>query len=225
MSPISARSRRPAMRRRVDAVEQRARFRRIEHRRLPGRHDVPGPAHRGGRVDRHDLAGDQPVEQVADRGEPLLDARRGELARAGLDPGGDVHRLHGARSTARRRRRTRPGIHPRRGHRPGACAGCGCWPRRIRGSACAARSPAAATAPGRHTAPPLRWPAGSILAAARRSYLDLVPGRADPQQVTLWKIDMAKLAQAIRCVAGRPEPSGNIGGLPGGMERVGIADI
>ena len=83
------------MRRRVDAVEQRARFGRIEHRRLPGRHDVPGPAHRCGRVDRHDLAGDEPIEQMADRGEPLLDARRGELARAGLDPGGDVHRLDG----------------------------------------------------------------------------------------------------------------------------------
>ena len=67
----------------------------IEHRRLPAGHDVPGPAHRRGRVDRHDLAGDQPVEQVTDRSEPLLDARRGQLARAGLDPGGDVHRLDG----------------------------------------------------------------------------------------------------------------------------------
>jgi hypothetical protein len=73
-----------------------ARFRRIEHRRLPGRHHVPGPAHRRGRVDRHHPAGHQPVEQVADRGEPLFDAWRGELARAGLDPGGDVHRLHSA---------------------------------------------------------------------------------------------------------------------------------
>ena len=79
--------------RRVNAVEQRARFRRIEHRRLPGRHDVTGPAHRRGRVDRHHLAGDEPIEQMTDRGEPLLDARRRELARRGLDPGGDVHRL------------------------------------------------------------------------------------------------------------------------------------
>jgi hypothetical protein len=30
----------------IDAVEQGARFRRIEHRRLPGGHDMPGPAHR-----------------------------------------------------------------------------------------------------------------------------------------------------------------------------------
>jgi hypothetical protein len=57
---------------------------------------VPGPADRRGRIDRHDLAGDQPVEQMTDRGKPLLDARRGELARAGLDPGGDMHRLDSA---------------------------------------------------------------------------------------------------------------------------------
>jgi hypothetical protein len=57
---------------------------------------LPGPAHRRRRVDRYDLASDQPIEQMTDRGEPLLDARRRELARVGLDPGGDVHRLHGA---------------------------------------------------------------------------------------------------------------------------------
>jgi hypothetical protein len=32
---------------------------------------------------------------MTDRGEPLLDARRRKLARAGLDPGGDMHRLDG----------------------------------------------------------------------------------------------------------------------------------
>jgi hypothetical protein len=83
------------MRPSVDAIEQPARLSRIEHRRLPSRHDVPGPAHRRGRVHRHDLAGDEPIEQMTDRGEPLLDARRRELARAGLDPGADVHRLDG----------------------------------------------------------------------------------------------------------------------------------
>jgi hypothetical protein len=41
---------------------------------------MPGPAHRRGRVDRHRLAGDEPIEQMADRGEPLLDTRRRELA-------------------------------------------------------------------------------------------------------------------------------------------------
>ena len=39
--------------------------------------------------------GHQPVKQMADRGEPLLDARHGELARRRLDPSGDVHRLNG----------------------------------------------------------------------------------------------------------------------------------
>jgi hypothetical protein len=80
----------------IDAVEQRARLGRIENRRLSTRHDVSGAAHRSGRVDRHDLAGDQPVERMTDRGEPLLDARCCKLAHPGLDPGGDVHRLDGA---------------------------------------------------------------------------------------------------------------------------------
>jgi hypothetical protein len=72
-----------------------ARIGRVEHRRLPADDDMTGPAHRAGRVDRHNLAGDEPVEQMADCGEPLLDARCGQLARPGLDPCGDVHRLHG----------------------------------------------------------------------------------------------------------------------------------
>ena len=65
------------LRRDIDAVEQRARLGRIEHWRLPARHDVPGPAHRAGRVDRHDLADHEPIEQMAQRREPLLDGRRG----------------------------------------------------------------------------------------------------------------------------------------------------
>ena len=56
----------------IDAVEQRARFRRIEHRCLSRRHDVPGPAHLARRIDRHDLAGDEPVEQMTDCGETTL---------------------------------------------------------------------------------------------------------------------------------------------------------
>lgn len=56
---------------------------------------MPRPANRAGRVDRHDPAGDQPVDQMANRAEPLLDARRRELARTGLDPGGDMHWLDG----------------------------------------------------------------------------------------------------------------------------------
>jgi hypothetical protein len=49
-----------------------ARFGRIEHRRLPGSHDMPGTAHGVRRVDRHYLTVDQPIEQVAQRREPLL---------------------------------------------------------------------------------------------------------------------------------------------------------
>jgi hypothetical protein len=52
----------------VSMLSSSARASRIEHRRLPGRHDVPRPAHRAGRVDRHDLAGHEPIEQVTDRG-------------------------------------------------------------------------------------------------------------------------------------------------------------
>ena len=49
-----------------------------------------------GRIDWHDLASDEPIEQVTDRGEPLLDARCRELMPAGLDPGADVLRLDSA---------------------------------------------------------------------------------------------------------------------------------
>jgi hypothetical protein len=38
-----------------------------------------GPPRERGRVDRHDLAGRQPIEQVTDRAEPLRHVRRGEL--------------------------------------------------------------------------------------------------------------------------------------------------
>ena len=72
-----------------------ARFGRVQHRRLAGFAAVRGPAHRGGGIDRHDLAGDQPVEQVAQRGEPLLHGRRGVASRLLLDPGRDMQRLDG----------------------------------------------------------------------------------------------------------------------------------
>src|SRR5437667_3050093 len=95
MSPISAQSRRPTWVA-TSMLSSSARLGRIEHRRLPAGYDEPGPAHRASRIDGHDLAGNEPIKQVTDRGEPLLDARRSELACAGLDPGGDMHRLHGA---------------------------------------------------------------------------------------------------------------------------------
>jgi hypothetical protein len=78
----------------VDAVKQRPRFGGIEHRGLSGRDDVARPAHSVRRVDRHDLAIDQPVKQVAQRREPLLDRGRGEFAGRSLDPCADVHRLY-----------------------------------------------------------------------------------------------------------------------------------
>ena len=71
LSPISARSRRPACVA-ISMLSSSARFRWIEHRRLASCHNVTRAAHRAGRVDRHDLAGDEPIEKMADRGEPLL---------------------------------------------------------------------------------------------------------------------------------------------------------
>jgi hypothetical protein len=79
---------------RLDAVEERACLGRIEHRRLAGFNEVGGAAHRGGRVDRHDLAGHQPVEQMAQRGQALLDGRGRMFLLLHLDPGGDMQRLH-----------------------------------------------------------------------------------------------------------------------------------
>jgi hypothetical protein len=59
------------MRRHIDAVEQCA----LPPDRAPGFDRTwrrAGPALGMCRVDRHDLAVDQPVEQVAQRGEPCL---------------------------------------------------------------------------------------------------------------------------------------------------------
>ena len=72
---ISARSRRPTTVEIVDAVEQLARLLGIQHRGLAGLDDVLRAADRMRRIGGDDLAGDQPVEQHADRGEVLLDRR------------------------------------------------------------------------------------------------------------------------------------------------------
>ena len=85
-------------------VSSRAGLLFVEHPRLAALDDVLGPAHRMRRVDREDLADDEPVEQHADRSQMLLDGRpcRGALpdgAIAGirhlqrLQIGGDVKRL------------------------------------------------------------------------------------------------------------------------------------
>jgi hypothetical protein len=63
-------------RRRVDAVEELARLGRVQYRRFAGFYDVLRAAHGHGRVHRHDLADDQPIEQMADGGEMLFDGRR-----------------------------------------------------------------------------------------------------------------------------------------------------
>ena len=52
------------------------------------------PAHGVRRIGRHDLAGDQPVEEHADTGQVLLDRGRRPFRLQGLDVGGDMHRLH-----------------------------------------------------------------------------------------------------------------------------------
>src|SRR5467141_3810890 len=95
MSPISARSRRPTC---VDVSMLSSSARASAGSSTGVCPDVTtcrGPGTDAAGLTGTTLAGHQPVEQTTDRGEPLLDDRRGELACAGLDPGGDVHRLHG----------------------------------------------------------------------------------------------------------------------------------
>ena len=78
----------------VDAVEQLAGFSRIKHRGLSRAHAVGRAADGGGRVERHDLAGDKPVKEVSEGGQAQLGCRRRMLAGLLLNPGGDVQRLH-----------------------------------------------------------------------------------------------------------------------------------
>ena len=78
----------------IDAVEQLTRLGRVEHRGLSRAHAVGRAADGGGRVARHDLAGDKPVEQVTQGGQAQLGGRRRVLAGLQLDPGGDMQRLH-----------------------------------------------------------------------------------------------------------------------------------
>jgi hypothetical protein len=53
-----------------------------------------GPAHRVCGIGRHDLAGDEPMEEHADGGQVLLDARLGQHGAELLDLAGDVDRLN-----------------------------------------------------------------------------------------------------------------------------------
>ncbi len=78
----------------IDAVEQLPGFARIEHRGLALARCITRSAHGRGRIVRHDLAGDEPVEQVADRRELLLDGRRRRRLRLQFDLGRHMQRLH-----------------------------------------------------------------------------------------------------------------------------------
>ena len=66
----------------------------LQYRGLARAHHVARPAHRSRRIRSHDLADDQPVEQVPQGGEPLLDAGGQDLASFELDPARHVQRLH-----------------------------------------------------------------------------------------------------------------------------------
>ncbi len=80
-------------RRDIDAIEQLAGFRRRQHRRLAALDHVLWPTYRMRRIDRDDLADDEPVKHHADRREMLLDGRLLEILAMRLDRGGDVQRL------------------------------------------------------------------------------------------------------------------------------------
>ena len=73
-----------------DGVEQLAPVGGVEHRRLAGFHDMLRAAHGRGRIGRHDLAGDEPIEQHAHGGELLLHARRRMGLLECLDICGDI---------------------------------------------------------------------------------------------------------------------------------------
>lgn len=79
----------------IDAIEQLPGFRCIEHGRLALAGRMTGAAHGRGRIVRHDLADYEPVEEMPDHGEMLLDRRCRQRLRLQLDPGGHMKRSHG----------------------------------------------------------------------------------------------------------------------------------
>lgn len=76
----------------LDRGDEIAHLLRRQHRRLADLDRVPRAAHRRRRIDRQHLADHEPVEQGAQRGEPLLHGLRCQAQL--LDVGGDVHGLH-----------------------------------------------------------------------------------------------------------------------------------
>ena len=91
---MSARSRSPIGVRHIDAVEQRSSLDWLQQGSLALADNVFRSAYRRGGIDRHDLADHQPVEQMPDRGEPLLHGRSGRRLCLHLQPGGHMQRLH-----------------------------------------------------------------------------------------------------------------------------------
>ena len=77
-----------------DAVEQIARFLGRQHGRLAFLDGVFGAAHGVGGIHVQNAARHQRMEQHTQRGQVLLDGRRGKLPLQILDEGGDVEGLH-----------------------------------------------------------------------------------------------------------------------------------
>ena len=77
-----------------DALEKRPGLLGGQDRRFSPGDDMLRPPDRVGRVDGHDLAGHQPVEEHADGGEVLLDRGLGVALLEKLDVGGHGHGLY-----------------------------------------------------------------------------------------------------------------------------------
>lgn len=77
-----------------DAFQEIAHFVAREHGRFAAFDGMLGAADGMRRVGREHLAGDQPVEEHADRGEVLLDGRPRARLAGFLHPSGDMHGLH-----------------------------------------------------------------------------------------------------------------------------------
>ena len=77
----------------VDAVQQLARLIGVQHRGFAGLDHMLRAANRMRRIGGDDLAGDQPVEQHADRGQVLLDRRLRHRVLQVLDIGRHMQRL------------------------------------------------------------------------------------------------------------------------------------
>jgi hypothetical protein len=78
----------------IDAIEQLPCLRCIEHGSIALAGPVTRPAPGRCRIMRHDLADQEPVEEISDGGQVLFDGRRGQRLRLQLDLGSDMQRLN-----------------------------------------------------------------------------------------------------------------------------------